>query len=71
MKLLYALLVTGLVVSQGHADLGNKLAAAQDQIETIKQNLDSSDFLAKSECGGKALAKCGRIGSCGQACGGK
>lgn len=51
MKLLYALLATGLIVSQSHADLGTKLAAAQDQIETIKHNIDSNDILPQSRSG--------------------
>lgn len=64
MKLLYALLATGLFVSQSHADLGTKLAAAQDQIEAIKQDVTS----AQSNCGsGRCTGFVAEL--CGQACG--
>ena len=45
------------------ASLSEKLVANHDQIESLKNNLNSDDFLAQS--------KCGRTGSCGQACGAK
>ena len=62
MKTLYTLAVVSLMVFQCQAALVDELAAAQDNIANVRQNIDSDIFLANSKCG-----KCG--GSCGQACG--
>ena len=60
---LYILACMITLTTGAQASLSEKLAASQDQIESLKNNLNSDDFLAQS--------KCGRTGSCGQACGAK
>jgi len=66
MKLLYALFATSLIVSQSRADLGSKLAAAQDQIEAIKNDVTS----VESRCGsGRCTGFVAQLKCSGQACG--
>ena len=40
------------------ASLSEKLAANQDQIEYIKSNIDSDDFLTQTKCSKSCASRC-------------
>lgn len=56
MKILYAVIVSSLLIGQAQADLGARLQVAQSQINSLRAHTDSTNLtpqiVCASDCGG-------------------